>query len=323
MLIPEASTSYYLLPMFFHLFGVMLVPRASNSADKVDATFSYILGIEVVLLTLVTSAIVFFVIKYNRKRRRTAENIEGSIFLEIIWTIIPTFIVLVMFYIGWRSFDIIRAVPKEVMVIKVTARQWSWLFGYENGKQSETLKVPLGKPIKMLLTSADVLHSFYIPAFRIKEDCVPKMETYLWFTANEPGTYDIFCTEYCGLGHSGMVSKVIVMPEKDFDAWYAGMAPAAEKPAGLKILEEKGCLGCHTTDGTPKIGPTFKGLYASKVTVITDGKERVIVADEEYLKRSVVEPGADIVKSYQNIMPKLPVTPEELNAIIEYLKTLK
>jgi cytochrome c oxidase subunit 2 len=302
----------------------MFIPEASNSADKVDTTFSYILGIEVVLLVLVTSAMVLFVIRYNRKKKETPENIEGSLLLEIIWTIIPTLLVLGMFYIGWRSFDSIRKVPKEVMTIRVTARQWSWLFSYENGKQSDALKVPFGKPIKMLITSADVIHSFYIPAFRIKEDCVPKMETYLWFTANEVGTYDIFCTEYCGLGHSGMVSKVVVMPEKDFDAWYLAAAAAApRKPNGLKTLEDKGCLGCHTTDGTKKIGPTFKGLYGSKVTVLTSGKERVIVADEEYLRRSVLEPKADIVKGYPDVMPTLPLTPEEMEEIIEYLESLK
>ncbi|HAM51061.1 MAG TPA: cytochrome c oxidase subunit II [Nitrospiraceae bacterium] len=300
----------------------MLIPEASNSAIKVDTTFSYILGIEVILLMLVTSTMIFFVIKYNRKKKETPENIEGSMFLEIIWTAIPTLLVIGMFYLGWRSFDIIRFVPKEVMTIKVTGRQWSWLFSYENGKQSDTLNVPLGKPVKMLLTSADVLHSFYIPAFRIKEDCVPGLETYLWFTAEELGTYDIFCTEYCGLGHSGMVSKVIVMPEKEFDAWYSA-APAAAKVSGLKILEEKGCLGCHTTDGTKKIGPTFKGLYESRVTVVTNGMERVITADEGYLKRMILKPGVDIVKGYPNIMPPIPVTPEELNAIVEYIKTLK
>jgi cytochrome c oxidase subunit 2 len=300
----------------------MLIPEASNSALKVDTTFSYILGIEVVLLTLVTAAMIFFVVRYNRKKNLTPENIEGSMLLEILWTAIPTLLVIGMFYIGWRSFDIIRLVPKEVMTIKVTARQWSWLFSYENGKQSDTLRVPLGKPVKMLITSADVLHSFYIPAFRIKEDCVPGLETYLWFTAQEAGTYDIFCTEYCGLGHSGMISHVSVMPEKDFDAWYSAV-PAAAKVSGLKILEEKGCLGCHTTDGTKKIGPTFKGLYGSRVTVLTNGLERVITADEEYLKRSILEPGADIVKGYPNIMPTMPVTSEELNALVEYLRTVK
>ncbi len=301
----------------------MFIPEASNSALKVDSTFTSILIIEVILLAIVTSAMVFFVVRYNIRRKQKPENIEGSMFLEIVWTVIPTLLVLVMFYLGWKSFDIIRRVPKEVMTIGVTARQWSWLFSYENGKQSNVLRVPMGQPVKMLLTSADVLHSFYIPAFRIKEDCVPRMQTYMWFTAEEEGTYDIFCTEYCGLGHSGMLSKVIVMPEKEFAAWYGRAEEKVEKPAGQKILEEKGCLGCHTTDGTRKIGPTFKGLYGSKVTVLTNGKERVITADEKYIKRSVTDPGADIVKGYPNIMPKLPVTNEELEQIVEYLETLK
>ena len=302
----------------------MLIPEASNSADKVDTTFAYILGISVVLLILVTSVMIFFVVRYNRKKKGRPENIEGSLFLEIVWTMIPTILVLGMFYIGWRSFDWIRESPSGAMEIRVTARQWSWLFSYENGKQSDNLKVPLGRPVKMLLTSADVIHSFYIPAFRIKEDCVPKMETYLWFTAKEVGTYDIFCTEYCGLGHSGMISKVVVMSEKDFDLWYAAAAVAVPgKARGLRILEDNGCLGCHTTDGTKKIGPTFKGLYGSKVTVLTDGKEREIVADKGYLKSHILRPGKDVVKGYPNIMPKLPVTEGESDEVIEYVETLR
>jgi cytochrome c oxidase subunit II len=302
----------------------MLIPEASNSADKVDTTFAYILGISVVLLILVTSVMIFFVVRYNQKKKGRPENIEGSLFLEIVWTVIPTILVLGMFYIGWRSFDWIRESPSGAMKIRVTARQWSWLFSYENGKQSDNLKVPLGRPVKMLLTSADVIHSFYIPAFRIKEDCVPKMETYLWFTAKEVGTYDIFCTEYCGLGHSGMISKVVVMPEKDFDLWYSAATVAVPgKARGLEILEDKGCLGCHTMDGTKKIGPTFKGLYGSKVTVLTDGKEREIVADKGYLKSHILRPGKDVVKGYPNIMPKLPVTEEESDEVIEYMETLR
>ncbi len=299
----------------------MLLPQASNSAGKVDAAFSYILMIEVALLVMVTSAMVFFVVRYRRKKAGTVENIEGSLTLEILWTVIPTILVLGLFYIGWKSFRAIREVPKEVMTVKVTARQWSWLFSYENGMQSSTLRVPLGRPVKMLLTSEDVIHSFYIPAFRIKEDCVPKMETYLWFTAREAGTYDIFCTEYCGLGHSGMVSKAIVMQGKDFDTWYMG-APATKKLSGLKVLEDKGCLGCHTTDGTKKIGPTLKGLYGSSVEVHTQGKERKITADEAYLKRSILEPAADIVDGYPPIMPTILVTADELDAIVGYIKDL-
>lgn len=286
-----------------------------------DETFAVILAIEVFLLFAVTAAMIFLVIRYRKKNNPRSENIEGGMLLEIAWTAIPTILVLIMFYIGLKSFILIRKVPEGAMTVQVTARQWSWQFTYANGKQSSTLTVPLGKPVKLVLRSQDVLHCLYIPAFRIKEDCVPGMETYLWFTAKETGSYDIFCTEYCGLGHSDMLSKVVVTPEKEFDEWYAG---EGEKGGlGLTLLESRGCLGCHSMDGSKKIGPTFKGLYGSQVTVVTNGKERTVTSDEEYLRRSILEPGADIVKGYQNIMPSLPVTKEELKAIIEYLETLK
>ncbi len=300
----------------------MLIPQASTSAESIDSAFYGILAIEVVLLILVTAAMLFFVVKYRREKKAAPGNIEGSTLLEITWTIIPTLLVLVMFFIGWMSFTKVRSVPQEVMLVEVLARQWSWLFFYDNGKQSDVLRVPINKPVKLLLTSQDVIHCFYVPAFRIKEDCVPHMETYLSFTASQPGTYDIFCTEYCGLGHSGMVSKVVALEEKDFAAWYAAV-PAAEKTKGEKILTEKGCLGCHSLDGTAKIGPTFKGIYGARETVVTKGMERNITADEEYLRRSIVAPKADIVKGYPDIMPVMPVAPEELEAIIEYLETVK
>ncbi len=305
----------------------MLIPEASPSAQQVDAAFSRMLWMEVVILVLVTGVMIFFAVKYRQKKKTVPENIEGSTLLEIIWTVIPTLLVLVMFTIGWTGFDSIRTVPKEVMTVKVIARQWSWIFAYGNGAQSDVLRLPIRKPTKLLLTSQDVIHCLYIPAFRIKEDCVPNMETYLSFTAELPGTYDIFCTEYCGLGHSVMVSKVVAMEDKDFDAWYAAAAPAGMKRApeesGEKIVGEKGCLGCHTTDGTARVGPTFKGMYGERMTVLTKGRERAVTVDEAYLRRSILEPKADLAKGFPDIMPVIPVNPEEVNAIIEYMKTLK
>jgi cytochrome c oxidase subunit 2 len=300
----------------------MFAPEASNSAREVSRSLYYILGIEVVLLALVTAAMIFFVVRYRKRKHPRPENIEGGPVLEIIWTVVPTLLVIVMFVIGWKSFALIRKVPEDAMTVRVTARQWSWQFTYENGRQGDLLRVPLGRPVKLVMHSQDVLHCLYVPAFRIKEDCVPGMETYLWFTADRPGSYDIFCTEYCGLGHSGMISKVTVMPEEEFAAWYKERE-AAREVEGLKLLENKGCLGCHSIDGSKKIGPTFKGLYGHEVEVLTGGRERKVVADEEYLRKAILEPSADIVEGYPNIMPKLPVTEEELKAIIEYLKGLK
>ncbi len=299
----------------------MFIPEASNSAHYVDTTFWVIVVISAVLLVGVTSAMLFLIFRYNRRRGAKAEQVQGGTALEIIWTVIPVVLVLVMFVIGEKSFRLIRSVPREVMTVRVDARQWSWMFGYDNGLRSDQLRVPLGKPVKLRLSSADVLHSFYIPAFRIKEDCVPGMETYLWFTPQQQGSFDIFCTEYCGLGHSGMLAKVLVMPEKEFTDWYTGSGAKGNR--GLQLLQEKGCLGCHTTDGTPKVGPTFKGIYGRTVTVITAGKERTIAVDGDYLKRSILDPGADMVKDFPPVMPKIPVTPEELEAIEDSLEHLR
>ncbi|HXW69733.1 MAG TPA: cytochrome c oxidase subunit II [Dissulfurispiraceae bacterium] len=295
----------------------------ANTATKIDSVFLFIVSCLVVLLVLVTFFMVFFVIRYSRKRNPNPEQIEGNVLLEIIWTVIPTVLVLVMFYAGWSDFSYIRNPPDNAMPVQVTGMQWSWQFEYKNGKQSNVLNVPLGKPVKLILTSADVIHSLFIPAFRIKEDAVPGLKTHLWFKADELGSFDIFCTEYCGTGHSHMLSKVVVMADNEFDKWYESAEAAGAKERGMNLLQVKGCLGCHTTDGTKKIGPTFKGLFGRKETVITDGREHEIIVDEAFIRKAVLQPGADLVKGYPKIMPKLPVTPEELDAIVATLKELK
>jgi len=210
----------------------------------------------------------------------------------------------------------------------VTARQWSWLFEYENGLKTTELRVPVGKPIELLLTSQDVIHSFYMPAFKIKKDAVPGMINHLWFEPTEVGTYDVLCAEYCGLQHSYMLTKVMVLPEEEFNQWYQkGEAEREVKipPRGFQLFQEKGCRACHSMDGTPLVGPTVKGLFGKTVIVLTDGKERKVVADENYLRKSLIEPNADIVKGFPPIMPsqKGLITDEELEGIIRYIKELK
>lgn len=160
--------------------------------SSVDAIFYAIAGVSVVLLLGVTAAMIYFVVRYSRTRNRVPQDIEGNLALEILWTVIPTLLVLAMFYVGWKGFVYKRTVPPDAMLVKVTARMWSWNFQYENGATSGDLRLPTGKPIKLAITSADVLHSLFIPAFRVKEDCVPGMETYLWFRTDEPGTHDLF-----------------------------------------------------------------------------------------------------------------------------------
>lgn len=300
---------------------MMLGP--SNTTGKIDSAFLFIVAACVVLLTIVTVCMVFFLIRYNRSRHPRPEHVRESMLLEVAWTVIPTILVIFMFYFGWVDFDLIRNPPRGAMPVGVTARQWSWLFTYDNGKQDDVLRVPVDKPVKLIMTSVDVLHCLFIPAFRIKEDCVPGMKTHLWFTADRTGSYDIYCTEYCGVGHSHMLSKVIVMAPKDFELWRSAAESKAPVDLGPKLLRSKGCLGCHSLDGSPKAGPTFKGLYGRKETVQAGGRERSITADEAYIARSIREPSADIVKGYPPVMPQIPVPDDDLKAIVAYLETVK
>ena len=197
-----------------------MFPDVSNSAHIVSNVFLFVCGITVVLLILVTSLMVYFVIKSNKRRNPTPVDVEGSTLLEITWTVVPTFIVLAMFYYGWIGFKEMRTVPKDAMVVKVNGYMWSWLFEYANGKQSGILNLPAGKPVKLELSSRDVIHSFFIPAFRVKEDVVPGKGNYLWFKPLKFGSYDVFCAEYCGQKHYSMLTKVVVMPEEEFKTWY-------------------------------------------------------------------------------------------------------
>jgi cytochrome c oxidase subunit 2 len=308
-------------------------------ASPADSVFFFILGIAVTFLFVNTAVMIYFVIRYNRKRNPNAEEVKENLTIEVLWTVVPTILVMIIFFVGWKGFQYMRTVPPDAMPVKVTARQWSWTFDYENGKETNVLKVPIRKPIKLIITSADVLHSLYIPAYRIKEDCVPGMETHLWFLPDELGSYDLFCTEYCGVEHSSMITTVEVLSETDFDAWYqskekigeagaakTGVAGVKSEKAhsGSELLTVKGCLACHTTDGTPKIGPTFKGIFGKKETVVRDGKEREVVVDEAFIKQSILQPEIDRVKGFPPIMPshKGVLTDVEIESIIEYLKTL-
>lgn len=303
---------------------------ASNTAEQVDTAFLVIISISVVLLALITFLMIYFVVKYNRKRHPKAEQIKNNIPLEILWTVVPTILVLIMFYYGWRGFDLIRRIPEDATTVKATGRMWSWSFEYENGITSDTLYVRLDDPVRLAINSADVIHSLYIPAFRIKEDAVPGMETKLWFTPTKPGSYDLFCAEYCGVRHAFMLSKVVVLPAEEFDEWYAS---AGERPAagegtaerGLALIQEKGCVACHSQDGTRLVGPSFKGIFGRQVTIVVNGEEREITVDEDYLRRSILEPSTEIVKGYPPAMPPQGdmLTDQDIDDIILYLKGLE
>ncbi len=304
-----------------------MVNGLQHLSGSVDSIFFFILAICITLLAGVTGVMLYFVVRYSRKRNPHPKDVADNLMLEIFLTVVPTLLVLVIFWVGWKGFQYMRTVPPDAMLVKVTGRMWTWSFEYENGKQSNVLNVPLKRPVKLVITSADVLHSLFIPAYRIKEDAVPGKETYLWFLPDELGTYDIFCTEYCGVDHSGMITKVAVLSPKDFDQWYrAGekrSGSTRKLPNGAKLIQEKGCIACHSLDGSAKVGPTFKGLFGRKETIVASGRERTIMVDDSYIMRSIKDPAADIVKGFPPIMSAIPMTDDEMRAIVDHLKTLK
>ncbi len=296
------------------------------SGTIVGNVFYFILVICIFLLALITFLMIYFIIRYRKERNPHPTNIEGNIWLEITWTIAPTLLVLVMFYYGVTGFEFLRKVPQGAMTVNVIARQWSWLFKYENGVEDSRLRVPVGKPVKLLITSKDVIHSFYVPALRIKQDAVPGMQTYLWFQPTEKGTFDILCAQYCGVGHALMHTQLVVLAGEEFTQWYqSGKAQATSKgpPSGDDLYEKKGCAGCHSVDGSRLVGPGWKGLIGSKQAVVRNGKERTVVVDEAYVRDYIEHPNVDVVKGYQPIMPYIQLTGPEIDAIIRYIETLK
>lgn len=304
----------------------------SNFSGGVDTAFAVIIGISLFFLIGITAVIIYFIIRYNKKSNPVASEIEGSNKLEIIWTVIPVILVLFMFWLGWSSYIPMRKVPADAMKVKVVAQMWSWRFEYENGKIDDTLYVPVNKPVVLNMESVDVIHSLYIPAFRIKEDVVPGKDNYMWFKSLVPGTYDLFCAEYCGLRHSYMGTVVEVVDQATFDKYYASgpvkldsAAAAIPGAEGKLLVEQKGCIACHSADGSKMVGPSYKGIFGHKVVVETGGKEREITVDDEYLKRSILEANADVVKGFpKGSMPdyKSQLTDEQVEKIIEYIKSL-
>jgi cytochrome c oxidase subunit 2 len=304
---------------------------AATSTGVVDGALIYILALSALLLFLIVFFMAYFLVRYRQARNPLPSELPGSPLLETIWVIVPTLLVTTMFIYGLTGFRFLRAAPAGSIVVKVHARQWSWLFEYANGKKSPDLIVPLGRNIICELISADVIHGFYIPAFRIQQDAVPGLKTQVWFNATTPGSYYILCSQYCGRKHSAMIAKLIVAPPDRFDAWMAGKnisfagAEWKNMPAGERLLFERGCMSCHSIEGAAMVGPTFKGLFGASVTVRTDGGVRSVVADSAYIYKSIIIPGADIVDGFPNTMPpgRDAVSDEEITQIIKYLKTLK
>ena len=237
-----------------------------------------------------------------------------------------------MFYYGWMGYKPMKEVPDDAFTIKSVGRMWNWQFQYENGKKTDTLYVPIDRAVKLDLVALDVLHSLYIPAFRLKQDIVPGREQFMWFIAGREGDFDLFCTEYCGLSHSSMTTSVVVMAEDEFDKWYIDTTTVAplisDKPGalGLRIVKQNGCLACHSLDGSKIVGPSWKGLYGTKETVLTKGKEREITVDSAYVMNSIYNPNDDILKGFKKglmLSYKNELKEDDIKEIIKFMETLK
>ena len=304
-------------------------PANSTIANEVDALFYFIFYTSIVFFVLVISLTAYFIIRY--RRRGAVERTSGvshNTKLEILWTIIPTILVIIVFIWGFRTYLRMHVAPADALEIKATGQKWFWTFDYPNGANSvNDLIVPVGQPVKLLMSSQDVIHSFFVPDFRIKMDVLPNRYTITWFEAINEGEYDIFCTEYCGKGHSEMLGKVKVMNEEAYLAWLD--KAAADIPEGMSLEEagaqlynSKACVTCHSIDGTPGVAPSFLGKFGT-IEKLADGSE--IEVDENYLRESILNPQAKIVQGYQPVMPTYQgvLKDRQIDALIAYIKSLK
>lgn len=300
---------------------------ASNLAAGVDKAFIFIFSIAFIFIVGITVFMIYTVIHYNRRKGKPARQFSGSTTLEVVWTGVPLILVLLMFYFGWVGFAPMRKPPKDAMVVTAIGRKWEWAFDYGNGMQSKQLVLPVNKAVRINLKSEDVNHSLSIPAFRVKEDLIPGYNDFLWFVPTYVGSYEIFCSEYCGLLHSAMLSKAVIMNQADFDRWFDDLKKTEIQPdhPGLVIVRNTGCLACHSIDGSKLVGPTFKGLFGSERSEVTSGGLKKIMADSVFIKRAVYEPDSEValgfskslMKSYKGMLSE-----KDLRIIIEYLKTL-
>ncbi len=324
---------------------LFLPEQASTFSTRVDSVHFFVIAMTMVASLLVGLTALFFFVRY----RRTHENqrtprVEPTLLLEVAFVAVPLAFFLLWFAIGYRDFVWVNTPPKGAMDVYVMGKQWMWKFAYPDGPNSvSTLRVPAGRPVRLLMTSRDVIHSFYVPSFRIKKDVLPGRYTQTWFEATKPGRYEIFCAEYCGLSHSAMIGEVIVLPPEEYDAWLAeqkrspnlaarqdgSLAPDEDMAVmgnlvqqGERVAVRLGCFKCHSVDGSPHIGPTFLDMYGRQVKLASG---QTIVADDAYLTESMMDPRAKIAMGYEPVMPTFQgqIAGAEGAALVEFIKSLR
>ena len=305
--------------------GFPLFPeQASTMAPRVDQLYFFLLGVSVFFATLILILIIAFAVKYRRRSDdEQPRPISGNLGLEILWTVVPLSLTLVMFVWGARLFFITFYPPSDALEINVVAKQWMWKVQHAEGRSEiDELHIPTGRPIKLIMTSQDVIHDFFVPAFRVKNDVLPGRYTTLWFEATKPGAYRLFCSQYCGTQHSGMIGHIIALEPAEFQAWLSGGATAVSMAtAGENLFQKLGCVSCHAQNDTGR-GPSLVGLLGKTVRLQSGAS---VTADEDYIRESILNPQAKIVAGYQPIMPTFKglISEDGIMQIIAYLKSLK
>jgi cytochrome c oxidase subunit 2 len=311
----------------------LMPAQASTMASQVDLLYAFLILVTAFFSLLIAGAVIFLSVKYRRRSEddRTP-HIHGSNALEVAWSVIPLGITMVMFLWGAHIYVTLKRPPDDALQVNVVGRQWMWKLQHLEGRREiNELHVPVGRPVKLTLTSEDVIHSFYVPAFRIKQDAVPGRYTTVWFEATKVGSYHLFCAEYCGTMHSGMIGKVVVMDPSDYQAWLAGesatsvSAPTGEGAGvslvalGQGLYEKHGCVTCHQAGSV--LGPPLAGVPGGTVA-LQDGSS--VTADDDYLRESILNPQAKVVKGFAPVMPtfKGQLTEEQILQLIAYIKTL-
>jgi cytochrome c oxidase subunit 2 len=296
--------------------------KASTMAGNVDALFVFLLLLSTLVSVAIFTMILVFAVRFRKRRGVHAEQIEGSTPLELTWSIVPLGIFMMIFVWGAVIYFQERTPPRGSTEVYVVAKQWMWKLQHQEGQREiNELHIPVGRDVKMIMTSQDVIHSFYVPAFRIKQDVLPGRYTTAWFHATKPGTYHLFCAEYCGTQHSGMIGQVVVMDPAQYQAWLSGGGVTGSlADNGQVIFQQLGCSTCHRSD-TQGRGPNLVGVFGKPVQ-LQDG--RTVIADENYVRESIVSPAAKIVAGFQPIMPTFQgiVSEEQLNALVAYVKSL-
>ena len=304
--------------------GTAFFPEiASTMAARVDALYLFLVGLTAFFTLLIFALFIVFMVKYRRKDpNEIGARIHGGMALEITWSVVPLFIVMGLFVWSAQIFFAFAHPPKDTMNVYAVGKQWMWKFQHMDGQREiNELHVPVGRKVKMIMTSEDVLHDLYFPSFRVKADVIPGRYSSLWFEATKAGTYPMFCAEYCGTKHSGMIGQVVVMEPADYQAWLtSGAQEGSLASNGAKLFQDLACNTCHRPDAQGR-APMLQNLYGKTVSLQSG---ETVVVDEAYLRESILTPGLKVTAGFQPTMPTFQglVNEEGLLSLIEYVKSL-